>query len=30
MYLGFPPLSAQDGSLQENNLFGGQTSIAKN
>lgn len=28
-YLGFPLLSAQDGSLQENNLFGRQTSITK-
>lgn len=27
VYLGFPPLSAQNGSLQENNLLGGQTPI---
>lgn len=28
-YLGLPPLSAQDGSLQENNLLGGQASVAE-
>lgn len=27
VYLRFPPLPAQNGSLQENNLLGGQTSI---
>lgn len=29
VYLGFPPLPAQDGPLQENDLFGGQTSITE-
>lgn len=29
VYLGFPPLPAQHGSLQENNLFGGQTPVAE-
>jgi len=29
VYLGFPPLSAQDGSLQKHDLFGGQTSITE-
>lgn len=28
LYLGFLPLSLQDRSLQENDLFGGQTSVA--
>ena len=27
VYLRFPPLPAQDGSLQEYNLLGGQTSV---